>query len=66
MGKKYENLCLDCTALGLHCRGRACENFEPVLVHVCDKCGEVLDDVYEVDGEELCESCLKDKFRKGC
>jgi formylmethanofuran dehydrogenase subunit E len=35
-----------------------------VEVHYCDLCGEELDDVYEVDGEELCESCLKEKFIK--
>lgn len=61
---KKENLCVDCTALGMHCKGRACPYYEPVEVHVCDKCGDVLDGVYEVDGEELCENCLKDMFRK--
>ena len=63
---KYENLCVDCTALGMHCKGAACPNNKPVEVHVCDKCGDVLDDVYEVDGEELCADCLKDMFRKDC
>jgi formylmethanofuran dehydrogenase subunit E len=35
-------------------------------VHYCDRCGgEIPDDeIYEVDGEELCEDCLKEKFRK--
>jgi formylmethanofuran dehydrogenase subunit E len=31
-------------------------------VHYCDKCGEELGDIYEVDDEELCEECLKDTF----
>lgn len=63
---KKENLCVDCTAVGLHCRGSACPNNKPVPVHVCGQCGDVLDDVYEVDGEELCEDCLKEMFRKDC
>lgn len=61
---KYENLCVDCVALGMHCRRGACPYNKPVLVHVCDNCDNVLDDVYEVNGEELCEDCLKDMFRK--
>lgn len=63
---KYENLCVDCVSQGMHCKGAACPNNKPVPVHCCDKCGDVLDDVYEVDGEELCEDCLKDMFRKDC
>lgn len=63
---KKENLCVDCTALGMPCRGSACPYHKPEEVHVCDQCGDVLDDVYEVDGEELCEDCLKEMFRKDC
>lgn len=63
---KYENLCVDCTAQGMHCKGAACPYNKPVPVHCCDKCGDVLDDVYEVDGEELCEYHLKEMFRKDC
>lgn len=37
-----------------------------VEVHYCDKCEEELHEIYVVDDEELCESCLKDMFRKGC
>ena len=48
----------------MHCKGISCPYYEPVEVHCCDKCGDVLDDVYEVDGRELCEDCLKDMFRK--
>lgn len=63
---KYENLCVDCTTLGKTCRGAACPYHKLVPVHVCEKCDDVLDDVYEVDGEELCEDCLKEMFRKDC
>lgn len=57
---KIENHCVDC---GLPCLGRACPNRE-VEVHYCDKCGEEVEESFEVDGEELCEDCLKDLFRK--
>lgn len=62
----YVNLCVDCPAQGRQCIGEECPNNKPVPVHVCDKCGVVLDDVYEVDGVELCEKHLKQKFRKDC
>lgn len=61
-----KNLCVDCTTLGKWCRRGACPNNKPVPVHVCDKCGVVLDDVYEVNGVELCEKHLKEMFRKDC
>jgi hypothetical protein len=61
---RIENHCVGCTDLGMHCLGSNCPN-RNVEVHYCDKCGEELgDEIYEVDGEELCEGCLKEKFRK--
>lgn len=57
---KIENHCVDC---GQPCIGGACR-YKDVPVYYCDKCNEELDDVYEVDGEDLCESCLKDMFKK--
>lgn len=60
---KYENQCCGCATDGYPCRGRSCPN-RRVPVHYCDKCGSELDEVYEVDGAELCEDCLKEKFRK--
>ena len=57
---RIENHCIDC---GLHCLGPACR-YRNVEVHYCDKCHEELDEIYEVDGEELCESCLKKMFKK--
>jgi len=48
---------------GYPCRGSSCPNRD-VPVYYCDKCGEELEEVYEVDGEELCEECLKEKFLK--
>ena len=60
---KYENHCVDC---GLPCIGDACPN-RNVLVHYCDKCNDEIPDgdVYGVDNDDWCESCLKEMFRKG-
>lgn len=60
---KTENHCCRCAVPGYPCRGAACE-LRHVKVHYCDKCGEELDEIYDVDGEELCEYCLKDMFRR--
>lgn len=59
--KRIENHCCNCAVPGYPCIGSACPN-RNVPVHYCDKCGYELDEVYEVDGEELCEDCLKEKF----
>lgn len=60
---RYENQCIGCTSMGLPCMGSTCPNLN-VPVYYCDKCDEELDEIYEVDGEELCEECLKDMFRR--
>lgn len=59
---KYEDQCVCCD----WCIGFGCPYKEKVPVHYCDKCGETLDydGIYEVDGEELCDSCLCEKFRR--
>lgn len=60
---KIENHCVCCDR---YCRGSSCPNIR-VEVHYCDKCGDALpdDEIYDVDGEELCESCLKETFLRG-
>lgn len=64
---RIENHCCDCAVPGYPCRGSACPR-RRVEVHYCDnpECGCELpdDEIYEVDGEELCEDCLKEMFRK--
>lgn len=57
---KTFNECVNC---GLPCLGDTCPN-RHVTRFYCDKCGDETDELYEVDGEELCEDCLKDRFRK--
>lgn len=57
---KNEDHCVDC---GLSCLGSSCPN-RNVEVYYCDKCNEEIpyDEIYDVDGEELCEECLKEMF----
>ena len=64
---RLENHCCDCATPGYPCRGSACP-LTQVEVCYCDKCDPKceypLDEVYDVEGEELCEDCLKDMFRR--
>ena len=55
---------MDCPA-ELGCLGDACPNRQRE-VHYCDKCDEQmdLDEIYEVDGYELCLDCLKERFKR--
>ena len=60
---KIENHCVGCPP-ERGCLGFACP-YRNVEVHYCDHCEDELgDEFYVVDGEEVCESCLKDMFRK--
>lgn len=60
---RLENHCCDCATPAYPCRGALCP-LTSVEVHYCDRCDEELDDIYDVEGEELCEDCLKDMFRR--
>lgn len=61
--KQIENQCVGCPS-ERGCLGDGCPN-RNVEVYYCDQCGyEIEDDVYEVDGEDLCEDCLKNTFKK--
>lgn len=64
---KYENHCCHCAVPGYPCLGAGCDLVN-VPVHYCDtpQCEAELPDgeIYEVDGEELCEECLKERFLK--
>jgi hypothetical protein len=39
------------------CRGNLCQ-YKNVPIWICDKCGEEEVDLYEYEGQELCEECL--------
>lgn len=49
----------DCVNCGFPCMGKNCENSH-VTHYYCDKCGDACDgdDMYELDGQELCSDCL--------
>lgn len=63
MAIRVENRCCDCATDGYPCRGSSCPN-RAVEVYYCDQCKEEIEEVYEVDGEDLCEDCLKGIFKK--
>ena len=60
---KYENECCDCAVPGYPCMGSSCPN-RNVKHPYCDKCKADCEELYDYDGEELCEDCLKDSFEK--
>ena len=65
--RKIENRCCDCATPGYPCLGSACPLVR-VEIYYCDnpKCEAELPpgEIYEVDGDDLCEECLKERFRK--
>lgn len=64
MSIRIEDRCCGCAAPAYPCQGASCPN-RNVEVHYCDECGEEIGgDVYDDGEQELCESCLLDKYRK--
>ena len=59
------NECVGCTDLGLPCIGNYCRN-RNVTRFFCDKCDEEISagGIYDYDGQELCEDCLKEMCRR--
>lgn len=58
MASREESACVGCgISPCMHCGA--------VTVYICDKCGDEIDsdEHYKVDDEDLCENCLKDRFR---
>ena len=62
---EFESHCVGCTSMGMRCVGDRCPNRD-VPHYYCDECGDELtyDEIYDVDEEELCEFCLKKRFRR--
>lgn len=64
MGIRYEDQCDGCESSAYPCIGARCPK-RHVPIPFCDKCGEDIDgDVYFDDEKDLCEECLKERFRK--
>lgn len=52
----YEDMCVSCPK-EMGCLGHSCPYMEvPVLE--CDKCRCEVEELYELDGEQLCLGCL--------
>ena len=62
--RSMENNCMGCTGMGLPCMGSACRNSRPALVIKCDVCGEECDRVWDIDGIDICEDCIKEGQKK--
>ena len=63
--KRIEDECCGCATESYPCLGSACPN-RNVVQYVCDCCHDDCyeNEVYEVDDQDLCEECLKKKFKK--
>jgi len=55
---KYENDCVDC---GKYCLYEICPYYN-VAHYYCDECDEPAN--YQIDGQDLCESCAEDYFKQ--
>lgn len=60
---KYRNECCDCASEGYPCLGESCPN-RNVRVLVCDQCGSEVEDLYWLDGEQLCCDCVLENLEK--
>ena len=58
----FENECVGCPP-EIGCLGNACPNLN-VPHYYCDKCGDEVDELWTIDGYEVCEDCLKTLFPK--
>lgn len=56
---KYED---DCVGCDLPCRGSSC-SLRNIPRCYCDNCKKQTE-IYDYDGQELCEECLKEEFKK--
>ena len=62
--KRIVDECCDCAVPSYPCND-SCP-LRAVERYFCDECDEEvdLDELYEVDGEDLCIDCLKERFKK--
>lgn len=62
---KYEvNECCDCATETYPCIGDSC-SLRHVTYYQCDRCGcngLTEDEIHEVDGEDLCDTCFDEEF----
>lgn len=59
---KFENECVSCpTEMG--CLGDNCPKQNVVHLY-CDKCGDDIETLFDIGGEQVCEQCLHKSFQK--
>ena len=56
----YENDCCGCAVPGYPCTG-AHKNVPHLY---CDRCDDEVEEVYDFDGDYICEDCLHEMFTK--
>lgn len=54
---KTVDFCVDCTSMGLHCKGESCPNRRRE-VQCCDRCGSE-EELYYFEGGEYCSYCIE-------
>lgn len=57
---KYENECVGCEC-GCSCIGCSLKSVKHLY---CDKCGNDVEDLYDLNGKEVCEDCLKEYWHR--
>lgn len=57
----YENECCGCAVPGYPCIGKSCSRLRVPRLY-CDRCECEEDKLYDVDGEQVCEDCLREMF----
>lgn len=55
----YEDACFNC---GSDCNGYCSLRDKQYKILICDKCGKEVRELYDVDGDMVCEECLLDMF----
>ena len=56
-----QNRCVGCDGAGYPCNLCGLDN---AVVFICDCCGEEMDKLYWLDGEQLCEDCVLDRLQE--
>lgn len=59
---EYENQCVGCPP-EMGCIGDSCP-YANVPVYYCDECHDEVNELYDCDGDELCEDCLLKQFER--
>lgn len=58
---KYEDECVGCATETYPCLGKACKN-RNVRYLYCDLCGDEVEKLYVINGEELCIDCVAERL----